>query len=75
MIGMSELTGVRVRPLDRLGFYDAGGLELLPGDRVVVRRDDGECVEGVVAIAPQQVLHSDLRGPLNPVVRKVCAGG
>ena len=67
---MTKLTGVQFKPSDKVQFFDAGELKLLVGERVVVETCDGER-EGVVAITPDQVLHSDLRGELDRVVRKV----
>ena len=67
---MPTLTGVQVRPSDKVQYFDANGLSLRVGERVIVETWDGE-QEGVVVIAPDQVLRSDLRGPLNPVIRKV----
>lgn len=67
---MAELTGVRLAPYAKLQYFDANGISLAAGDHVVVETDEGER-EGVVAIAPSQLLHSDLRGPLNPVIRKI----
>ena len=67
---MPNLTGVQFKPSDKVQFFDAGELELAVGERVVVETWDGER-EGVVAIAPAQVLRSDLRGELDRVVRKV----
>lgn len=67
---MAELTGVRLAPYSKLQYFDANGISLAAGDRVVVETDEGER-EGVVAIAPSQLLHSDLRGPLDPVIRKI----
>ena len=69
---MAELTGVRLTLYGKLQYFDANGISLSVGDRVLVETDDGER-EGVVAIAPSQMLHSDLRGPLNPVIRKIDA--
>ena len=69
---MSELTGVRLSPYDKLQYFDANGIALSAGDSVLVETDAGER-EGVVAIAPSQLLHSDLRGDLNPVIRKIDA--
>ena len=69
---MAELTGVRLTPYGKLQYFDASGVSLAAGDRVVVETDEGER-EGVVAIAPAQLLHSDLRGDLNPVIRKIDA--
>ena len=67
---MPKLTGVQFKPSDKVQFFDAGELELVVGERVVVETWDGE-QEGVVAIAPHQVLRADLRGELDRVVRKV----
>ena len=69
---MAELTGVRLTLYGKLQYFDANGVSLSVGDRVLVETDDGER-EGVVAIAPSQLLHSDLRGHLNPVIRKIDA--
>ncbi|MDE2687079.1 MAG: hypothetical protein OXI16_06205 [Chloroflexota bacterium] len=66
---MSKLTGVQFKPFDKVLYFDAGELELVVGERVVVEAWDGER-EVVVAIAPDQALHSDLRGELDRVVRK-----
>ncbi|MXY47623.1 MAG: hypothetical protein F4Y44_11760 [Chloroflexi bacterium] len=67
---MPKLTGVQFKPSDKVQFFDAGELKLVVGERVVVETWDGER-EGVVAITPDQVLRSDLRGKLDRVVRKV----
>lgn len=67
---MAELTGVRLTLYGKLQYFDANGISLSAGDRVLVETDDGER-EGVVAIAPSQLLHSDLRGHLNPIIRKL----
>ena len=67
---MPKLTGIQFKPSDKILYFDAGELELVVGERVVVETWDGER-EGVVAIAPHQVLRSDLRGELDRVVRKV----
>jgi cell fate regulator YaaT (PSP1 superfamily) len=67
---MPTLTGVQIRPSDKVQYFDANDLSLTVGERVIVETWDGD-QEGVVVIAPDQVLRSDLRGPLNPVLRKV----
>ena len=54
----------------RVDFFDPAGLELHVGDRVLVETDDGPR-EAWVVIAPGQVVQSDLRGPLNPVLSVV----
>ena len=69
---MPELTGVRFTPSGKLQYFDAAGIALAAGDRALVETDDGECV-GIVAIAPGQVAQSDLRGPLNRVIRRLNA--
>lgn len=66
---MPSLTGVQLGPSQKVQYFDANGFRLTVGDRVIVETWDGE-QEGVVVIAPEQVLRSDLRGPLNPVLRK-----
>lgn len=63
----ARLVGLRFRPLDRVRYFDAGERELEVGDRVVVETSDGPR-EAEVAIAPSQVLHSDLRGEAEPLV-------
>ena len=67
---MPEIVGVRLSPSDRVRFCDPGTLRLAPGDRVEVETDDGSAV-GTVEIGSDQVIHSDLRGPLNRVIRVV----
>ncbi len=69
---MPALTGVQFRPSDKVQYFDANGISLKVGDRVIVETCKGER-EAVVVIAPDQVLRSDLRGPLNPVLRKTSA--
>ena len=66
---MSTLAGVQFKPSDKVQFFDASGIDLTVGERVVVETMDGE-EEGVVVIAPEQVLRSDLRGSMNAVLRK-----
>ena len=66
---MPTLTGVQIKPSDKVQYFDANDLSLTVGERVIVETWDGD-QEGVVVIAPDQVLRSDLRGPLNPVLRK-----
>ena len=67
---MPTLTGVQIGPSDKVQYFDANDLNLRAGESVIVETWDGEH-EGVVVIAPEQVLRSDLRGPLNPVLRKM----
>ena len=67
---MPTIIGVRFMPNDRVQFFDAMDISLSVGDRVIVETEDGPR-EGRVAIAPGQVAHSDLRGPLSPVLERV----
>ena len=66
---MATITGVQIRPSEKVQYFDANHLSLTVGERVIVETWDGD-QEGLVVIAPDQVLRSDLRGPLNPVLRK-----
>ena len=67
---MPNIVGVRLSPSDRVRFCDPGTLRLVPGDRVEIETDVGSDV-GVVVIGSDQVIHSDLRGPLYRVIRVV----
>ena len=67
---MPTLAGVQFKPSDRVQYFDANGIDLAVGERVVVETWDGVEREGVVVIAPEQVLRSDLRGPMDAVLRK-----
>ena len=67
---MAEVIGVRFETAGRVYYFDAMALDLAVGDRVVVDTEGGRR-EAVVAIAPHQVIYSDLRGPLSPVLEKV----
>lgn len=66
---MLTIAGVQFKPSDKVQYFDANGIALTVGERVVVETWDGER-EGVVVIAPEQVLRSDLRGPMSAVLRK-----
>ena len=70
---MNTLTGVQFKPSDKVQYFDANGLDLAVGERVVVETWDGER-EGVVVIAPGQAIYSDLRGTLDRVVRRASDG-
>ena len=64
---MAEVVGVRFARAGKVEYFDPSGLELSAGDKVLVETQDGPR-EGRVVIAPAQVVHSDLRGPLDPVL-------
>lgn len=63
------MVGVRFRPSDKLQYFDSSGIDLKAGDRVLVQTPEG-VREGVIAIAPGQVVFSELRGPMDAVVQK-----
>ena len=67
---MPNIVGVRLSPSDLVRFCDPGTLRLVPGDRVEIETDIGSAV-GVVVIGSDQVIHSDLRGPLYRVIMVV----
>lgn len=67
---MQPVVGIRLSPSDRVRFCDPGTLCLNPGDRVEIKTDDGSAI-GTVAIGSDQVIHSDLRGPVDRVIRLV----
>ena len=69
---MPKIAGVQFSPSDKVRYFDANGIELSLGERVVVETCDGER-EGVVVIAPEQVVRSDLRGALDRVIRRASA--
>ena len=64
------IVGVRFRPYGRVHYFDAAEVVLSVGDTVLVETECGSR-QGRVAIAPGQVLHSDLRGPLGRVLARV----
>ena len=67
---MPNIVGVRLSPSNHVRFCDPGRLSLNPGDRVEIETDEGSAV-GRVAIGSDQVVHSDLKGPLYRVIRLV----
>lgn len=66
---MAKIVGIRFKRAGRVYYFDAGDLELSPGDLVIV--DTGRGAElGRVIIAPKQVLESELGETPRPVIRK-----
>ena len=63
----ARLVGLRFAPLAKLRYFDAGERELEVGQRLVVETSDGPR-EAEVAVAPSQVVYSDLRGMPEPLV-------
>ena len=70
---MPTIIGVRFTPSDRVHYFDAAGLCVSAGDRVLVETDNGTR-EGKTVIGSDQVVHSDLRGTLQPVLRVLSRG-
>jgi cell fate regulator YaaT (PSP1 superfamily) len=67
---MSErIVGVRFKRAGKVYYFDPQDLELEANDNVVVETTRGHEL-GHVAIAPDQVIASDVNQPLKPVVRK-----
>jgi cell fate regulator YaaT (PSP1 superfamily) len=67
---IANVVGVRFRSTGRVHYFDPGDDDLAVGDRVSVQTGEGPR-EGVVVIAPRQVLYSELRCRLNPVLGRV----
>ena len=67
---MDNIVGIRFSVYGRVHYCDAQNLDLSLGEWVFVEMEDG-CREGYVVIETGQVIHSDLRGPMDRVVRKV----
>ena len=65
-----ELVGVRFAPSGRVHFFAPGTVRVSVGDSVEVETDIGYR-QGTVVIAPDQVWYSELRGPLDTLVRKI----
>jgi cell fate regulator YaaT (PSP1 superfamily) len=65
--------GVRFQRRGRVVFADPRDLDLQVDDRVVVATEGGPRV-GTVVIAPRQVVHSDVKGPLPPVLGRMPEG-
>ena len=61
---------MRLNRAGRVLYFDPGDEDLDLGDRVMIETDDGP-TEATVVIAPSQVLYSELRGLLSPVLRKI----
>ena len=66
---MPGVIGVRFERSGKVFYYDPGELELRLMDRVVVETDSGP-ETAIVAIAPGQVIYSEVKGPLRAVLRK-----
>ena len=66
---MAEIVGVRFKRAGKVYYFDPAGIELEANDYVVVKTTRG-LEMGRVVISPKQVLASELKEHLKPVVRK-----
>ena len=66
---MPRVIGVRFERSGKMFYYDPGDLEVRLLDRVVVETATGP-ETATVAIAPEQVVYSEVKGPLKPVLHK-----
>jgi cell fate regulator YaaT (PSP1 superfamily) len=65
---MANIVGVRLREAGKIVYYDAGDLEVRVSQYVVVESSHGLTV-GRVVIAPDQVIASEFREEVKPIVR------
>ncbi|MCS7206899.1 MAG: hypothetical protein NZ951_03055 [Dehalococcoidia bacterium] len=68
-----RVAGVRFERSGPVHFVDPRDLDLAVDDPVVVATPQGPRV-GIVVIAPRQVIHSEVRGPLPFILRRATAG-
>jgi len=66
---MADVVGIRFKRTGKVYYFDPAGIDLDVHDHVVVKTARG-LEMGQVVVAPWQVLDSELREPLKPVVRK-----
>jgi cell fate regulator YaaT (PSP1 superfamily) len=66
---MVSVVGVQFHYAGQIHQYDAGGLPLVRGDRVLVQINRGSDL-GTVTGAPRARVESDLKGPLPRVIKK-----
>jgi cell fate regulator YaaT (PSP1 superfamily) len=65
---MAEVVGVRFREAGKIYYFDGSGHQLPVGTYVVVETSHGEEV-GRVVVSPDQILSSEIKEPLKPVIR------
>ncbi len=66
---MPDIVGVRYKRAGRIYYFDPAGLELAPGDKVVVETSRGLEL-GTVVVAPTEVAAEEITEPLKMVVRR-----
>lgn len=65
---MAEVVGVRFREAGKVYYFDGSGHQLPVGTYVVVETSHGEEV-GRVVVSPDQIISSEIKEPLKPVIR------
>ena len=66
---MPSIVGVRYRRAGRIYYFDPMGIELTPGNKVVVETSRGLEI-GRVVVAPTEVAVEEIVGLLKPVIRR-----
>ena len=67
---MPRVIGVRFERSGKVFYFDPGDLEVGLMDQVVVETDGPGPETATVAIAPEQMVYIEVKGPLKPVLRK-----
>jgi len=70
---MADIVGVRFRRAGKVYYFDPAGIDLQINDGVIVETSRGLEL-GRVAIAPRQVLASEVKEPLKPIMRRAEPG-
>ena len=65
---MGKLVGIRLKDSDKVYYYDSQDLELNILDRIVVEIENLQQIAWVT-IASDQIVYSDVKGPLPPILR------
>jgi cell fate regulator YaaT (PSP1 superfamily) len=65
---MPDIVGVRYKKAGRIYYFDPVGLEMAPGDKIIVETSRG-LEMGTAVVAPTEVAAEEITEPLKPVVR------
>ena len=66
---MSRIVGIRLQGSGNVQYFDPGNLELSLLDTVMVETETG-VKQGWVVVSPDQVVYSEIRGPLQSIIAK-----
>ena len=66
---MSRIVGIRLQGSGNVQYFDPGNLELSLLDTVIVETETG-VKQGWVVVSPDQVVYSEIRGPLQSIIAK-----